>query len=87
MFDFLKRLTGSKPAEQEQTPRSCPPKKKSQIEKFKSRYQEDVFSERERSGFRTDRKQTSGKLNSTKRSSHRKSVKSFADLSDDPFDK
>ncbi len=86
MFDFLKRLTGSKPVEQEQTPRPCPPKKKSQIEKFQSRYQDDVFSTRERSGFRTDRKQTCGKLNSTKRSSHRKSVKSFADL-DDPFDK
>lgn len=86
MFDFLKRLAGSKPTEQEQTPRPCPPKKKSQIEKFQARYQEDVFSARERSCFRTDRKQPSGKLNSTKKSSHRKSVKSFADLSDDPFD-
>lgn len=91
MWGFLKRLTGSGSTEQpKEEHKSSLPKKKSQIEKFNARYQTDVFTTRNQNGdpFIPHRKQTRGKLNSTKRQSHRPSIKSFDEMERglDPFD-
>ncbi len=91
MWGFLKRLAEYVSTEQpKEEHKSRLTKKKSQIEKFNTRYQTDVFTPRNQSSdsFAPYIKQTSGKLNSTKRKSHRPSIKSFDEMehSIDPFD-
>lgn len=89
MFGFLKFITGSnrtKPPKEEEH-KSSLPKKRSQIEKFNSRYHDVLTSKSEQADPFNPKEKTTKKNTSVRRQPRRRSISSFdeLDLDLDPF--